>query len=65
MNEPLYYTPEEIAAALRVSEETIRRQLREGQIKGQKVGRMWRIPRDEAIKLLGSEAALKAIVGAA
>lgn len=65
MGEPLYYTPEEIALALRVSEETIRRQLREKQIKGQKVGRIWRIPREEAIKLLGSEEALKTIVGAA
>lgn len=43
-----FYTPEEVAARLRLSAGTIRRLLREGTLPGRKVGkRQWRIHRDD------------------
>ena len=52
----LFYTPEEIARALKVSPETVRLRLRRGELTGVRFGRSWRIPRDEALRLLGEEA---------
>lgn len=40
---PEIYTPEEIAEKLKVSEQTIRRYLREEKIEGFKIGNNWRI----------------------
>ena len=37
-------TPGEVAEILRVSEETVLRMLRAGELRGIKVGRQWRIP---------------------
>jgi len=51
---------EELARTLKVSEEAIRKRLRGGEIRGVRVGRTWRVPREEAARLLGSEAALEA-----
>lgn len=38
-----YLTPEEAAEKLKVKPEAIRRQLREGELRGRKVGNLWRI----------------------
>ncbi len=51
----LYYTPEELARALKVSGEMIRSRLRRGEIQGLRLGRVWRVPREEAMRLLGEE----------
>jgi len=51
----IYYTPEELARALKVSGETVRARLRRGEIKGLRLGRIWRVPRDEVERLLGPE----------
>lgn len=40
-------TPGEVAETLKVSPETIRRFLREGEMKGIKVGRHWRIKEED------------------
>ncbi|SDD21477.1 helix-turn-helix domain-containing protein [Halanaerobium congolense] len=40
---PEIYTPEEIAEKLKVSEQTIRRYLREEKMEGFKIGNNWRI----------------------
>jgi len=56
----LYYTVEELARTLKVSEEAIRKRLRGGEIRGVRLGRTWRVPREEAARLLGGEEALEA-----
>ena len=46
MSEPRteeYFTPEEVAEKLKVSLRTIKTHLLSGQLKGVKVGRLWRI----------------------
>jgi len=50
-----YYTPEELARVLRVSAEAVRARLRRGEIRGLRLGRIWRVPREEAERLLGPE----------
>lgn len=40
-------TTEEVAKALRVSEEAVRFWLREGKLRGLRVGRRWRIRKDD------------------
>jgi excisionase family DNA binding protein len=47
-------TPEEVAQALRLDDETIRIWLREGKLKGIKVGRVWRISEEELKAFLAS-----------
>jgi excisionase family DNA binding protein len=44
-NEPLYYTPEEAAALLRVDRRTIYEWLRSGKMQAVKFGKTWRIHR--------------------
>lgn len=56
----LYYTVEELARTLKVSEEAIRKRLRGGEIRGVRLGRTWRVPREEAARLLGGKEALEA-----
>lgn len=51
MNEEIY-TVKEIASVLKVSEETIRRHIRYGNIKAIKIGYDWRIHSDERERLL-------------
>jgi excisionase family DNA binding protein len=65
MATPAFYTPEELARLLRVSEETIRRRCRNKEIGARKLGRVWRIPHQEALKLVGDEDTLKQAGGAA
>ena len=45
-----YYSVEEFAEKLGVSTETVRRWLRSKKIRGMKLGRDWRIPKEEAEK---------------
>ncbi len=59
VGKPLFLTPEELARALRVDPETVRRWLREGQVRGQKAGRLWRVPWEEGVRLLGGEERLE------
>jgi len=42
----MYYTPQELAEKLRVSLDTIYRDLNAKRIPAVRVGRQWRIPRD-------------------
>lgn len=44
-------TVEEAARALKVRVETVRRWLREGTLRGRKIGRIWRIPESEVNQL--------------
>lgn len=56
MTQRLFYTPDELANALRLSGETIRRRLRSGDMKGVRIGDTWRVPRDEVLQLMGADA---------
>lgn len=49
------YTPEEAAEILKVIPYTVRKWLRDGKIKGTKLGRMWRISESELKRLLSAE----------
>jgi excisionase family DNA binding protein len=49
---PDVLTAEEAAEVLRVHQNTIKRWLREGKLKGIQVGRAWRIPQNEITRLL-------------
>ena len=51
-----YLTPEEIAAKLRVHEDTVRRWLRTGELEGIKIGkRQWRVKRRELEEYLSGQ----------
>lgn len=54
MTQRLFYTPHELAGALRLSGETIRRKLRSGDLKGVRIGDTWRVPREEVLHLVGA-----------
>lgn len=47
------YTPEELANLLKISRRTVYLWLREGRIKGIKVGDLWRIPKESLEEFLG------------
>jgi len=51
----IYYTPDELARVLKVSSEAVWARLRWGEIKELRVGHLWRVPREEAERLLGTE----------
>ncbi len=55
MTQRLFYTPGELANALRLSGETIRRRLRTGETKGVRIGDTWRVPRTEVLELIGPD----------
>jgi excisionase family DNA binding protein len=55
MGKPAFLFPEELARALRVHPETVRSWIRSGKIPAQKVGRLWRIPWEEAARFTGGE----------
>jgi excisionase family DNA binding protein len=42
-NLPVYFTPEEVAGALRVTAPTVYEWLRSGQLEGVKAGKFWRV----------------------
>jgi excisionase family DNA binding protein len=46
------YSPDEFADRLRVPPTTVRRWLREGRIKGRKIGRRWFVPHSEIEKTI-------------
>lgn len=50
-----YYTPSEVAERLKVSERTVRRWIREGELGAQRYGRQLRIP-DTALRAFGEAA---------
>lgn len=50
-----WYTVEEVAELLGVSKQTVRDKLSTKEIKGSKVGREWRILKDEINSVLGIE----------
>ena len=50
-----YFTPQEVADALKVEARTVHTWLRDGQMKGVKIGRLWRIPQSEIDKASGAE----------
>jgi len=49
------YTPEEVAKKLKVSEQTIRRYLREEKIEGFKIGNNWRIKEQSFLKFIDNQ----------
>lgn len=49
------YTPEEAAQILKLNGQTIRRFLREGRLKGSKIGRTWRITEEQIKEFLDRE----------
>jgi excisionase family DNA binding protein len=52
-----YLTPEEIAVKLKVHEDTIRRWLRTGELRGIKIGkRQWRVRKDDLEAYLAGQA---------
>lgn len=55
----MYFKPAEIAEVLALNPETIRKHIRCGNIRAVRIGNSWRIPRDEAIRTVGDEDALR------
>ena len=52
MSNDKLYTPEEVAERLQLSEQTVRRWLREEKLKGVKLGSKWRIRERDIQELL-------------
>jgi len=52
---PEIYTPEEVAKKLKVSEQTVRRYLRENKIKGFKIGNNWRIKENDLLAFIDKQ----------
>jgi excisionase family DNA binding protein len=50
-----FYTPEEVAANLKVSRKTIYNWIQEGRLKAVKIGHFWRISESELNRLLNRE----------
>jgi len=55
----MFFRPAEVAEVLALNPETIRKHIRCGNIKAVRIGKSWRIPRDEAIRAVGNEDALR------
>lgn len=51
MNET-WFTPNELADKLKISEQTVRLWVRQGKVKARKFGRAWRIPGAEVERVL-------------
>lgn len=47
-----YFTPEEIAEILQVSTRTVYRAIDSGELRGVKIGRLWRVSKDSLDKYL-------------
>jgi excisionase family DNA binding protein len=56
---PEIYTPEEIAKKLKVSEQTIRRYLREEKMEGFKIGNSWRIKEKSFLEFIENQGSSK------
>lgn len=50
-----FLTAQEVADRLRVSIQTIIRELKSGELKGSKVGNQWRIRKSDILKYLSSD----------
>lgn len=50
--QPLFYTAEEVARLIRVSEQTVRLWIREGKLPARRFGRNWRIPTADVQRIL-------------
>lgn len=50
-----FYTPEHVARMLRVKVATVHRWLREGTLKGVRIGRLWRITHSQLEDFIGFE----------
>jgi len=48
--------PDELARVLRVTPQTIRRQCVDGTIRATRIGKVWRVERDEALRVLAGGA---------
>lgn len=48
-----YYTVDEVAAKLRVHKETVKRLCQSGELRGKKVGRIWRISQQALDEYMG------------
>lgn len=57
-----FLTPDEAAQTLKVQVTTVRRWLRDGTLRGSKLGRVWRIPETEIRRI--EEGASPAVPGA-
>jgi len=55
MDEDITLTPEEVARYLRVNPRTVYRGLKQGQIPGIKIGRLWRIRKEDLDRLATSQ----------
>lgn len=53
------YTPDEIAEKLKISEQTVRRYLREKKIKGFKLGNSWRVKEKDLLEFIDGQIASK------
>ncbi len=53
LSELTYLTPPEVASVVRVAPSTVRRWLLSGQLKGCRVGKVWRIELDDLYSFLG------------
>ncbi len=53
MTEPSVYTPEEVAKTLRISEETVRREIRANHLGAQRIGKQYRIASSDLVAYLG------------
>jgi len=52
--EPLALSIDQVAMQLQIHTNTVRRMLRAGSIRGVRIGKAWRIPRSELLRLCGS-----------
>lgn len=48
------YTPKEVAEILQITERTVQRYLKEGTLKGVKVGKLWRVTEQALNEFLGT-----------
>lgn len=54
-NSTTTYTPKEVATALKISENTVRRMLRSGELPGIKIGQQWRVTYKQLVSILKSD----------
>lgn len=54
-----FYTPDEIAEKIKVSEQTVRRYLRDGKLEGFKIGNNWRITEKNFLDFIENQASSK------
>lgn len=55
----VHYTIKEASETLKIAESTIRRYLREGRLKGRKIGRVWRLSETAIAEFLETNGGMK------